>query len=102
MPAIVTYNDDGGEGWASRQLRIRIRRGCGPILEPDGMCVLTSINEHGVEIERDIHTTADVIGITLSQKGSLYVVGFFDEGQYKEHLYPSDNVEWIEKEGDWK
>lgn len=107
MPATVTYKDGGPspKRVRSRELTVRVRRGYGPIPEHihDGMCVLTTTNDRGDEIERNISTSATVGGLAFSQKGSLYVVGFFDnKNEYHEHMYPSDNVEWIKKEGNWE
>ncbi len=106
MPATVSYGDADG-----RTLRIRVRRGYGPRPEyiPAGLFVSTSINRHGEEIERDIRTSAEVTGLTFSENGSLFIVGFDEEQKDKqrrkkrqEHMYPAVNVEWIEREGDWE
>ncbi len=105
MPATVFYRDTDG-----RTLMIRVRRGNGPIPEyvPAGLFVTVPINKYGDEIERDISRSVEVSGLTFSEKGSLYFVGFEEEQKdkrkrwkRKEHLFPAVNVEWIKREGDW-
>lgn len=108
MPATVCYYTIG-----SKRLTIRVRRGWGPV--PVGHCVGTMIGH-----ESDVDTCKEVTGLTLSEDGSFYVVGFDEEQKKvkqkkvkqkkiakqdkkrKEHLYPFANVEWIEREGDWE
>ena len=106
MPATVSYMDDTG-----RRLTIRVRHGYGPI--PVDYCFSVTVGQ-----ESDVNTGTKVTGLTFSEKGLLFIVGFDKKQKDKqkkdkqkkdkqkkerqEHLFPVANVEWIEREGDWE